>query len=117
MKIIASLAATAAVGFILMAGATAPAHAAGCVYVAVNLEGRVLDVNILGCVHGIRAALPILKRQGSGVIINVSSSGALMPLPRVVPYSGAKAALNAVRKLQASGGLVDFSGAEFSGSS
>ena len=31
-----------------------------------------------------------------GVIINVSSSGALNPLPRVVPYSGAKAALNAM---------------------
>ena len=43
MKIIASFAATAAVGFILMAGATAPAHAAGCVYVAVNVEGRVLN--------------------------------------------------------------------------
>ncbi len=31
-----------------------------------------------------------------GVIINVSSSGALNPLPHAVPYSGAKAALNAV---------------------
>ncbi|HLZ83316.1 MAG TPA: glucose 1-dehydrogenase [Caulobacteraceae bacterium] len=31
-----------------------------------------------------------------GVIINISSSGALMPLPGVVPYSGAKAALNAM---------------------
>ena len=36
-------------------------------------------------------------RQGEGgVIINVSSSGALMPLPAVIPYSGAKAALNAM---------------------
>jgi NAD(P)-dependent dehydrogenase (short-subunit alcohol dehydrogenase family) len=31
-----------------------------------------------------------------GCIINVSSSGALVPLPGVVPYSGAKAALNAM---------------------
>jgi NAD(P)-dependent dehydrogenase (short-subunit alcohol dehydrogenase family) len=31
-----------------------------------------------------------------GVIINISSSGALMPLPAVVPYSAAKSALNAV---------------------
>ena len=31
-----------------------------------------------------------------GVIINISSSGALMPLPGAVPYSGAKAALNAM---------------------
>jgi len=35
--------------------------------------------------------------QGDGgVIINVSSSGALVPLPRVVPYSAAKSALNAM---------------------
>jgi NAD(P)-dependent dehydrogenase (short-subunit alcohol dehydrogenase family) len=35
--------------------------------------------------------------QGEGgVIINVSSSGALVPLPGAVPYSGAKAALNAM---------------------
>jgi len=31
-----------------------------------------------------------------GVIINISSSGALMPLPAVVPYSAAKSALNAM---------------------
>ena len=33
-----------------------------------------------------------------GVIINVSSSGALMPLPAVVPYGSAKAALNAMTR-------------------
>jgi NAD(P)-dependent dehydrogenase (short-subunit alcohol dehydrogenase family) len=33
-----------------------------------------------------------------GVIINVSSSGALMPLPQVIPYGSAKAALNAMTR-------------------
>jgi NAD(P)-dependent dehydrogenase (short-subunit alcohol dehydrogenase family) len=33
-----------------------------------------------------------------GVIVNVSSSGALMPLPEVVPYGSAKAALNAMTR-------------------
>ena len=33
-----------------------------------------------------------------GVIINVSSTGALMPLPNVVPYGSAKAALNAMTR-------------------
>ena len=37
-----------------------------------------------------------MNQGEGGVIINVSSSGALMPLPRVIPYSGAKAALNAM---------------------
>lgn len=46
-----------------------------------------------------RLASQVARRmsQGAGgVIINVSSSGALAPLPGVVPYSGAKAALNAM---------------------
>lgn len=33
-----------------------------------------------------------------GVIINVSSSGALMPLPNVVPYGASKAALNSMTR-------------------
>ena len=37
-----------------------------------------------------------MNQGDGGVIINVSSSGALMPLPQVIPYSGAKAALNAM---------------------
>jgi NAD(P)-dependent dehydrogenase (short-subunit alcohol dehydrogenase family) len=42
-----------------------------------------------------RVAHRMTQGEG-GVIINVSSSGALMPLPAVIPYSGAKAALNAM---------------------
>lgn len=47
MKLLISLAAPVVVGFIMMAGATAPAHAAGCIYVAVNEQGRVLE-DIIG---------------------------------------------------------------------
>jgi len=46
MKLIASL--VAAIGVMLIPGAIAPAQAAGCYYVAVNLEGRVLDVRGVG---------------------------------------------------------------------
>jgi len=35
-----------------------------------------------------------IREGDGGVILNVSSSGALMPLPHVVPYGCAKAALN-----------------------
>ncbi|MGE0384536.1 MAG: SDR family NAD(P)-dependent oxidoreductase [Gammaproteobacteria bacterium] len=46
-----------------------------------------------------RLASQIGKRMydaGGGVIINVSSTGGLMPLPEVVPYGSSKAALNAM---------------------
>jgi len=60
------------------------------------LFDSVLNLNFKG---PFRLASQVAKRMDDGdggVIINVSSSGALMPLPAVVPYSGAKAALNAM---------------------
>jgi NAD(P)-dependent dehydrogenase (short-subunit alcohol dehydrogenase family) len=48
-----------------------------------------------------RLASQVAKRMydgEGGVIINVSSTGALQPLPGVVPYGSAKAALNAMTR-------------------
>jgi NAD(P)-dependent dehydrogenase (short-subunit alcohol dehydrogenase family) len=48
-----------------------------------------------------RLASQIAQRMrdgDGGVIINVSSSGALMPLPEVIPYGSSKAALNAMTR-------------------
>jgi len=39
-----------------------------------------------------------MSEGAGGAIVNVSSSGALMPLPGVVPYGCAKAALNAMTR-------------------
>lgn len=60
------------------------------------LFDAVLNLNFKG---PFRLASQVARRMAEGeggVIINVSSSGALVPLPGVVPYSGAKAALNAM---------------------
>ena len=53
---------------------------------------RVLDVNIMGYVHGARAALPVLKKQRKGVLINVSSIVAGAPQPYTHTYAMTKAA-------------------------
>ena len=61
-----------------------------------TLFDSVLSLNFKG---PFRIGSQIGKRMANGdggVIINISSTGALMPLPEVVPYSGAKAALNAM---------------------
>ena len=60
--------------------------------VAVNFKGPFR----LGALVGSR-----MQADGSGVIINVSSSGALMPQPRFGPYAGAKAALNVLTQVLA----------------
>ncbi len=60
------------------------------------LFDSVMNLNFKG---PFRLASQVAKRMADGdggVIINISSSGALTPLPAVVPYSGAKAALNAM---------------------
>jgi len=60
------------------------------------LFDSVLNLNFKG---PFRIASQVAKRMADGdggVIINVSSSGALVPLPQVVPYGGSKAALNAM---------------------
>ncbi|SEQ86354.1 SDR family oxidoreductase [Arthrobacter sp. OV608] len=57
---------------------------------------RVLDVNISGYVNGARAALPRMRTQGSGVLINVASVVAEIPLPYSAAYSMSKAAVRAL---------------------
>jgi NAD(P)-dependent dehydrogenase (short-subunit alcohol dehydrogenase family) len=54
---------------------------------------RVLDVDLFGVLHGVRAAYPIMARQGFGHIVNTSSAGAFFPLPGNAPYGTAKHAV------------------------
>jgi NAD(P)-dependent dehydrogenase (short-subunit alcohol dehydrogenase family) len=64
--------------------------------VSEQLFDAVVSLNFKG---PFRLASVIGKRMADGdggCIINISSSGGLMPLPQVVPYGSAKAALNAM---------------------
>jgi NAD(P)-dependent dehydrogenase (short-subunit alcohol dehydrogenase family) len=54
---------------------------------------RILDVNVMGYVHGARAALPYLLDQGRGVLINVSSIVSSVPQPYAHAYVMSKAAV------------------------
>ncbi|MSU89439.1 SDR family NAD(P)-dependent oxidoreductase [Rhodobacteraceae bacterium 2CG4] len=50
------------------------------------------DINFKGTYHGLRAALPVMQTQGSGVVINLSSGAANSPLEGWSHYCAAKAA-------------------------
>jgi len=52
-----------------------------------------LDINVMGVVHGARAALPHLQRNGSGMIINVASAAAFASAAGMVTYNVTKAAV------------------------
>jgi len=53
---------------------------------------RLMRVNYLGTVHGCRVAVPIMRRQRSGVLINVSSIVGHRSLPGGAAYAATKAA-------------------------
>lgn len=61
-----------------------------------DLFDKVVGLNFKGPFRLASRIAQRMKDGDGGVIINVSSSGALVPLPQVVPYGGAKAALNAM---------------------
>jgi NAD(P)-dependent dehydrogenase (short-subunit alcohol dehydrogenase family) len=54
---------------------------------------RVLDVDLYGVLHGMRAAYPIMAKQGSGHIVNTSSAAAFFAAPGNAPYCTAKHAV------------------------
>lgn len=88
----------------------AGAHAVdrfGALHVAVNNAGivnggrsweldldewrRVLDVDLWGVIHGIRAFVPrILESDGAGHVVNVASMAAVRPMANLGPYTVAK---------------------------
>jgi NADP-dependent 3-hydroxy acid dehydrogenase YdfG len=53
--------------------------------------GRVVDVNVKGVYHGIRAALPVMQARRGGVIVNISSGAASSPLEGWSHYCAASA--------------------------
>lgn len=57
---------------------------------------RVVDVNLHGVWHGIRAAVPHMLAGGGGSIVNTASISGIRPSPGEGPYSAAKAAIVAL---------------------
>lgn len=55
-----------------------------------------VDVNLNGILHGIAAALPVFRAQGSGHLVTVVSTSGLKIVPTQAVYAGTK---NAVRTL------------------
>lgn len=64
-------------------------------------------VNIRGAINMVKAAYPHMKKQGGGVIINISSLAAWEQFPGLAAYGGTKAFINAYTAGLAAEGAKD----------
>lgn len=56
------------------------------------------ETNLFGAIAAMQAVIPIMKQQGGGTIINISSVAGHIPLPYHAAYSATKFAMNAIGK-------------------
>lgn len=56
------------------------------------------ETNFFGAIECMQAVIPVMKRQGSGTIINISSVAGHIALPYSAAYSASKFAMNAIGK-------------------
>jgi 3-oxoacyl-[acyl-carrier protein] reductase len=62
---------------------------------------RVFAVNVKSLFHMAHAAVPVMRAQGGGVMINVGSTAGLRPRPGLTWYNGSKGAVNLLTKSMA----------------
>lgn len=55
-----------------------------------------LELNVIGVLSAMQAVIPIMRRQGGGVIVNITSGLSKLIIPTVGPYASTKYALNAL---------------------
>lgn len=56
--------------------------------------GKVIDVNVKGVFHGMRAVMPLMEKAGGGSILTISSGAAHGPVEAWSHYCASKAAAN-----------------------
>jgi short-subunit dehydrogenase len=59
---------------------------------------ELFETNLFGSLSAMQAVIPVMRQQGGGTIINISSVAGHIPLPFHAAYSASKFALNAIGK-------------------
>lgn len=62
---------------------------------------RVIDVNLVGTLIGMKSVVPSMRRAGGGSIINISSNGGIWGLPSLGAYVSSKWAVRGLSKTAA----------------
>jgi len=64
--------------------------------ISLDIWRKVMDINLWGVIYGMHYAVPIMRRQGGGHIVNTSSVGGLVDCPYQAVYCGSKAAVASI---------------------
>jgi short-subunit dehydrogenase len=59
---------------------------------------ELFETNLFGALWAMQAVIPIMRQQGGGTIINISSVAGHIPMPFHAAYSATKFAMNAIGK-------------------
>lgn len=62
---------------------------------------RLFEVNVKSIYHMTLAVVPLMKKRGEGVIINIGSTAGIRPRPGLIWYNATKAAVNNISKTMA----------------
>lgn len=62
---------------------------------------RMFDVNVKSIYHMTHAVVPMMRKQGGGVILNIGSTAGIRPRPGLTWYNASKAAVNIMSKSMA----------------
>jgi NAD(P)-dependent dehydrogenase (short-subunit alcohol dehydrogenase family) len=54
---------------------------------------KTVEVNLMGVIHGVAAAYPVMVRHGTGQIVNIASLAGLIASPCLGPYATTKGAV------------------------
>ncbi len=66
--------------------------------ISAELFDRIFAVNVRGVFFGCKYAIPVMRAQGRGVIINTASTAGLRPRPGMLAYAASKGAVITLTK-------------------
>jgi len=65
---------------------------------SINIDDykQIMELNVYGALRAMQAVIPIMRKQGGGMIVNISSMLSKMAIPELAAYASTKYALNAL---------------------
>lgn len=63
-------------------------------HIDIETYREIFELDVVGPLVAMQLVIPVMRKQGGGTIVNVSSGTSLMYLPNMSPYSSLKQALN-----------------------